>query len=117
LFHDFGRILQVGIHNDNRLALCRIHTGGNGDLVAKVARQTDIAIPRIAFGKRLQYDWTGISAAIIYEDRLNWLRKPVQQEVEPMKQHRKHRFLVEHGDHDAISDQLGTGRHPGLPPQ
>jgi hypothetical protein len=35
---DFGRILQVGVHHDDRVALCGIHAGGDRDLMTEIAR-------------------------------------------------------------------------------
>ena len=111
LLDDLGRILQVGVHDDDRSALCRVHAGGDGDLVAEIARQADITEARVAPGKRLQHEGAGIRAAVVDEDRLRRLIKLGEQQVEPAHQHRQHRFLVEHGDDDAVADRLGIGRH------
>ena len=102
----FGRVLQVGVHDDDRLALRRVHAGGDGDLVAEIARQADIAEARVAPGERLQHDGAGIAAAVVDEDRLRRLVKPGEQQVEPAQQHRQHGFLVEHRNDDAVADRL-----------
>jgi hypothetical protein len=111
LFDDFRRVLQVGIHDDDRCALRRVHAGGDGDLVAEIARQADIAEARVALGERLQHDGAGIAAPVVDQDRLRRPAKPGEQQVEPAQQHRQHGFLVEDGDDDAVDDRLGIGRH------
>ena len=101
----------------DRVALRRVHAGGDGDLVAEIARQADIAEARVALGERLQHDGAGIAAAVVDEDRLRRSVKPGEQQVEPAQQHRQNGFLVEYRDDDAVADRLGIVRHlRGFPP-
>jgi len=38
LADDFGRILQIGIHHDNRIAGRRVHSGADCNLMAEISR-------------------------------------------------------------------------------
>ena len=37
--HHFGRVLQVGVHDDHRIAVGKVHAGGDRDLMAKIAAE------------------------------------------------------------------------------
>ncbi len=49
---DLGRVLQVGVDDDHGVAAGVVQAGGDGDLVAEVAREVDHAHARVTRGSR-----------------------------------------------------------------
>lgn len=66
---DFGRILQVGVHGyDGVVVACMGKTGGEGGLVAEVAREIDQLVARIT-DRMGQHDFDGlIATAVIHKN-------------------------------------------------
>ena len=54
LEHDFGRVLQIGVHDDDRAAGGVIEPGRDRDLMAEIARQLDEPVALV--GARLGLD-------------------------------------------------------------
>ena len=67
---DFGRILEVGVHNDGGIAGRALQAGGNGDLMAEIAGEREYAHARIGAVELPQDVQRGIAAAVVYVDAL-----------------------------------------------
>jgi hypothetical protein len=107
----FGRVLQIGVHDDDGFARGGVHAGADRDLMAEISRRADIAVARIGLGLVAQDDRTAIGRGIVDENRFRRTVQPVHQYVEAAQQHRQHRFLVKNGNHDAVANVAGVGRH------
>ena len=70
LEHDLGRILQVGVEDDHRVADGEVDAGGERDLVAEVPRQPDEPKPRVGPGRREHQLVGAVAASVVDEDRL-----------------------------------------------
>ena len=113
LWDELGRILHVGIHRDRRVGIGRVgEAGGQGALVAKVARQLNH--PRAGYGGRARREQraTAVAAAVIGENGDPLLVGPGRKHrIEPAEQLGQHCLLVEHGDDDG---DAGAGGGHGL---
>ena len=67
---DLGRVLQVGVHHDDRAAGGVVEPGGDGDLMAEIARQLDEPIAPIGARLGFDHDRAGIVRSVVDEDRL-----------------------------------------------
>ncbi len=111
IHHDFGRVLQVGIHHDDRIAHRGIHSSRDGDLVAKVPRQPDVAVARVVLGLGLEDDRAAVDAAIIDQDGLRGrVEQIVEQSVDAPHEHRQDRLFVVNRDDEAIPN-IAVGVH------
>ena len=99
---DFGRILKVGVHHNDRVAFRPVHAGGDGDLVAEIARQLDVAIALVRARLGFANDGARIARAVVDENRLGGRIELVEQGVEPAQQNRQHRLFVVDGDDERI---------------
>jgi len=63
-----GRVLQVAVHQHDRVAARRVDAGGRRDLVAEVARERDDPQVRVAFEPVEQEPARGIAAAVVDGD-------------------------------------------------
>ncbi len=106
--HDLGRILEIGVHDDDRLARGAVHAGGDRDLVAEIARQLDEAVAAVGARLGLEDDGAGVARSVVDEDRLGGRVERIEEGVEPAQQDRQDGFLVEDGD-----DQRIDGSHGG----
>jgi hypothetical protein len=104
------RILQVGRHDDRRVAKAVIDAGGDRDVAAEVPRKPEAAHAGIAFSQVPQHLERTIAAAVVDEDEL-------PGEAADAAQHRGHfvveplqvRFLVVNRDHDR--QEIQRSRH------
>src|SRR3954454_22776072 len=69
LADDLRRILQIGVHHDDRFSGSHVHSGCDRDLMAEIARKTDIAVTRIIPNKGLQNNGAAICAAVVNKYR------------------------------------------------
>jgi hypothetical protein len=91
---DFGRVLQVGVHDDDRAAHGVLHARGDRDLVAEIARQLDEAITLVGAGLGFEDNRPGVAGPIIDEDHLGGRVERVEQRIQPPQQNRQNGFLV-----------------------
>lgn len=74
VFHQFrdqlGRVLQIGVDHDDRIAPTVIEAGGQSDLLAEVAAQVDDRYSRVAVVERFEQLAGGVPAAVVGEDDL-----------------------------------------------
>ena len=76
LRHQLGRMLEVGIHHDHRLAARRAQTGAHRRLVAEIAGERDVADHRIGSGSGAQRVERAIGRAIVDADDLGAAEPP-----------------------------------------
>ena len=60
-----GRVLQVRVDDDDRIAPGHVHAGGDGDLVAEVARKVDELQARVRLAERAQDGQGAVPAPIV----------------------------------------------------
>jgi hypothetical protein len=114
--HDLGRVLQIGVHDDDGLAGCALHAGRDRDLMAEIARQPHEAVARIRARLGLEHDRARIARAVVDEYDFRRAIEAGEQGVQTMQQHRKNRFLVEDRHDQRINgSHLNTTRE-GPPP-
>ena len=65
LGEQFGRILEVGVDDQDALARAQIEAGGQRELVAVIARQVDRDQARIALGQRLHHRPAAVARAVV----------------------------------------------------
>ncbi len=65
-----GRVLQVAVHQHDRVAARRVEPGGRRDLVAEVARERDDAQVRVGVGRAEQLLERRVAAAVVDQDHL-----------------------------------------------
>src|SRR4051794_37651231 len=94
LADDLRRILQIGVHDDDRFSGSHVHSSCDRDLMAEIARQTDIAVTRIIANKGLQNNGAAICAAVINKYRFGRSVELLHQHPDAPQQNRKHRRLV-----------------------
>ncbi len=113
LQHHLGRILQVGVDQDDRLAFGVGDAGGDGHLVAEVARERHDAHARIAGLDAAQQLEGAITAAVVDEDQLEpGLAAAAEHRGEPAVGLGDDVFLVEARHHDG-DQRLGAGSDVG----
>jgi hypothetical protein len=69
-FDQFGRILQIAVHQDHRIAARGVEPGGRGDLMSEVAREIDDRDPRICRAQRAQRRERTVARAVVDRDDL-----------------------------------------------
>src|SRR5580704_19681689 len=79
--------------------------------MAEIPRQADITVARIGLGLVAQDDRAAVGAGVVDENRFRRTVELRHQYVEAAQQHRQHRFLVKNGNHDAVANVAGVGRH------
>ena len=106
--HDLRRVLQIGVHDDDRLAAGMVHARGDRDLMAEIARQREVAIARVGPGAGGEHDAAGVAAAVVDEDDFRRAVERVEQPVEPQEQDRQHRLFVENRHDQAVDGPSGS---------
>ena len=80
--------------------------------MAEIPRQANVAVARVVGRLGAQVDRARVGAAVVDEDRLGGPVEPVEERVQPVQEHRQHRFFVEYGDDDAVAHAgVGLARH------
>ena len=67
-----GRVLQVGVDHDHRVALGMVEPGGGGDLLAEIARQVDDGDVAVGLLQQLDDAQRGVAAAVVDVDGFPW---------------------------------------------
>ena len=86
--HDFRWVLQVGIHDDNRVAARRVHPGADCDLMTEIARQFDQTKAGIGLGARIQENAACIRTSVVDEDGFGRAIELRQQRIQAPDQDR-----------------------------
>ena len=94
LEHDLGRILQVGVEHDHRVARGQVDAGGQRDLVAEVPRQLDQLEPRVVLRRRRKQLVGAVSAPVVDDDRFGIADRRVHQLAEAGDEFVDDAFLV-----------------------
>ncbi len=109
----FRRILEVGVDDDNGLPARVVEPGGDGELVAEVAREGDEAEARV-FGLELLEQRAGpVGAAVVDEHDLEGLAERLEHIGEAGVELREDLLLVEAGDDDREGRSHGAPHGPG----
>src|SRR3989338_9426988 len=76
--YGFGSVLQISVHYNDSFALAIIHTGGYGDLVAKISGKINNFHILIFSGEFQYFFKRSVFASVIYEDNLvraDWFKR------------------------------------------
>ncbi len=79
LEHDLGRILQIRVEHDHRVAGRDVDAGGEGDLVPEVPRELDQLEARILLCRGEQQLVRAVAAAVVDDDRFGVTVESVHQ--------------------------------------
>ena len=96
-----GRVLQVGIHQHDRVATGVAQAGVDGGLMAEVSRQVDHADMGIACGQRVEDVAGGVGRAVVDEDDFLARATCQQRAVHAAVQLFQHKGFVVDRQHDA----------------
>jgi hypothetical protein len=102
-------MLQVGVHDDHRLAARVVEAGRQRDLLAEVTAERDGADARIARVVGLDDGERVVEAAVVHEHDLPGGRDPLQHRREAREERADAGRLVVDRDDDAEFD--GGGHH------
>src|SRR5262249_58756790 len=108
---ELGRILQIPVHHDDGGTLCRVHAGGDRNLVPEVAGQADVLAAMVVTRFRLEHDRTAVGAAVVDENRLGRCVELIHQRIDAPQKDGQDGFFVKNGNHDAVAH--GDGRVTG----
>jgi len=99
----FGRILEVAVHQHHRVSTRRVESRGGGDLVAEVARERDHAQVRVGGRRDQQPRQRVVAAPVVDADQLPGGRRFGQLGDDPPDAKQQfvdvHAFVVEWDDH------------------
>lgn len=70
LLDDLGRILEISIHDDRRVAFGIIQAGRHGNLMSAVSRQMQDCNARVSLRERIQLITCRVTAAVVDEKEL-----------------------------------------------
>ncbi len=104
---DFGRILEIGVHDDDRAAGSAIESGGDRDLMAEIARELDEPIATVGPRLALDHDRARVARSVVDDNHLAGRVERVQESVEALEQNRHDRLLVEDRHDEGISRRHG----------
>jgi hypothetical protein len=111
---ELGRVPEVGVDDQDAVAGADRETGGEGELVAVVARRVDADHPPVAPREVGDDGPRGVAGAVVDQDDLVVIPDhPVAGRGEPLAEGRQALLLVEAGDHRAPrppSDRSCGGR-------
>ena len=93
-------MLQIRVHDDDRVAARVIEPGGDGDLLAEVAAERDGAIARIKLMGSAQPLKRAVAGAVVDENDLEGIGRTLQNRRQRLHEKVKIVRLVEHGDDD-----------------
>jgi hypothetical protein len=65
---DFGRVLQIGIHHHDGVALREVQAGGNGCLMAKIPAETDDFNALVRQASQVDDLERSVCAAVVYKN-------------------------------------------------
>ncbi len=102
LVDNLGRILKVGVHQNDGVALRLVEARRHRQLLTEIARQSDEPVARVGFRPRLENDRAAIRAAVVDENNLGGAIQIGKHPVKPMKQQRQDGLLVEDRYHQRI---------------
>src|SRR5262249_53145665 len=112
--NDVGRVLQVGVERDHRVAACDLIAAGERGLMAEVPAERDGADAGIGLREVEDGDPAAIGAAVIHQDGLDlepaFALDAVRDPHELLTQEWEALLLVE--DRHDERDQLGHQRRP-----
>jgi len=95
---EFGRVLKVGINNNDSVAGGVIDAGGGGDLMAKISAEEDVFDVSVPLDK-LGDDAAGlVGTAVVDEDKLVAFGSGSLQAIETLKKGRQTLLLVIDGN-------------------
>ena len=80
---DLRGILEIGVHDDHRIAGGDVHAGGDRDLVTEVPGKTKDLEARIGLPRGHHQLVAAVAASIVDEDDLRGPVESVEQEREP----------------------------------
>ena len=91
---DFGRILQIGVHDDDRAAGGAIESGGDRDLMTEIARQLDEPVAPVVASLALDHDRARVLRSVVDDDHLARRVERIEQGVEAPEQNRDDGLFV-----------------------
>ena len=94
-------MLQVGIHDDDRVAPGMVEPGRDGDLLAEIAAEGDRADPRLVTADLADPLQGIVPAAVVDEDHLPGRGDAIEDRQQAFAEGRDIRALVVDGDDDA----------------
>ena len=98
LQHDLRGVLEIGVHDDDRVAGGDVHAGGDRDLVTEVPGKTKDLEARIGLPRREHQVVAAVAASVVDEDDLGGRVEAVEQEPEPADELGQGLLLVENRD-------------------
>ncbi|MPN02758.1 hypothetical protein SDC9_149974 [bioreactor metagenome] len=99
LRNQLRRVLQIDVDDDQSTALCRIHTAGHRELVAKVAGEREYLYLLVLIGKLAQLRERIVTTAVVDVDDFIGVSGALHRRVHPRKRILEHFLLVEYGNH------------------
>lgn len=73
---ELGRVLEIRVHDDDRIAVGVLEAGEHGGFLAEVATEGEIADPRVGSRQLLQDRQRAVSTAVVDVDDLEFVRQP-----------------------------------------
>ena len=95
-----GRVLEIRVHEHDRVAARRVEPGGESRLVAEVAREAEQPQLRVACGELEQPRPGAVGRAVVDEDDLVRTAERRERRGEPSMELGERRLLVEDGRDD-----------------
>ncbi len=93
-------MLEIGVHDDDGPAPRRVEPGGDGDLLAEIARKGQRGKARVGGVKLAQGLQSLVARAVVDQDDLEGKAKARQNGREPRRQRPQIARLVEHRHDD-----------------
>ena len=99
---DLGRVLQVGVHDHDRVAVRVVHARGDRQLVAEVAREREQLDPRVPLGAGGRPRRRAVPAAVVDEEQLEILGLLLEHAAQAIAEDGEALLLVQerHDDDD-----------------
>jgi len=91
---EFRRVLQVGVHDDDGIAVGAPEPGGQGGLVAEVARQIDDRDARVALACGQQQRQGTVARTVVDRDQTELVVQAVKDREQGIQEQREHGFFV-----------------------
>jgi hypothetical protein len=105
-----GRVLEVGVDDQDPVPRAEIEAGGEGELVAVVARQVDRDQPGIARGERPHHLPAAVARAVVDEhDLIILARHAAGGRAQPRMKLAEARFLIVAGNDDREGGRAHSG--------
>ena len=106
---DLGRVLQVAVHDDHRLARGMVQARRNCRLMAEIAAQVDHREVRVRLLQLVYQTGRLVAAAVVHEDDLVRLPQKVQRLDQPAVQLRHVLLLIEQRHNNTDLGCLSAG--------